>query len=110
MDSGATDIYFSTDAPVVNIDLAAPKVAVGTAMGQIQQFAGTGNLSLPHLPTEVPIKGHLMPDFCNTLIGVGALCYADCTVTFTREAVIVSNKQGTVVLTGWCEATGPQLC
>ena len=50
-----------------------------------------------------------MPGFHHTLIGVGTLCDADYTVTFTRESVIVSNKQGTVVLTCWREATGHRI-
>ena len=36
VDSGATDIYFATDAPVFNIDHAEPKVTLGTAIGQTQ--------------------------------------------------------------------------
>ena len=94
---------------MVNIDHAAPKVTVGTATGQTQQSAGTVNLALPHLPSEFPIKGYLMPGFRHTLIGVGPLCDADCAVTFTRESVIICEKQGTAVLTGWREATGPRL-
>ena len=50
VDSGATDIYFSTNAPIVNIDLLAPKVKVGTETGKTQQSTGTGDLDLPHLP------------------------------------------------------------
>ena len=49
-DSGAIDIYFDTDDPVVNIDCMAPKVTVGTATRQTQQSAGTGNLALSHIP------------------------------------------------------------
>ena len=108
-DSGATDIYFSTDAPIVNIDLSAPKVKVGTATGQTQQSTGTGDLNLHHIPSGFPAKGHLMPGFCHNLIGVGPLCDAECTVTFTSEAVIVRYQQGTPVLTGWRESSGPQL-
>ena len=40
---------------------------------------------------------------------MGPLCDADCAVTFTREAVIVRDKQGTSVLNGWREATGTRL-
>ena len=109
VDSGSTDIYFSTDAPIVNIDLLAPKVKVGTATGQTQKSTGTGDLNLPHLPSGFPIKGHLMPGFCHTLIGVGPLCDVDCTVTFIREGVIVRYQQGTPMLTGWREASGPRL-
>ena len=50
-----------------------------------------------------------MPGFCHTLIGVGPLCDADCTVTFTREAAIVKDTQGTQLFTGWSEASGPRL-
>ena len=40
---------------------------------------------------------------------MGPLCDADYAFTFTCEAVIVSDKQVTAVLTGWREATGPRL-
>ena len=33
VDSGATDIYLSADALIVNVDRSAPKVKVGTATG-----------------------------------------------------------------------------
>ena len=109
VDSGVTEIYFSADAPIVNIDISAQKVKVGTTTGQTQQSTGTGDLNLPHIPSGFPITGHLMLGFCHTLIGVDPLCDADCTVTFAREAVIVRNQQSMPVLTGWCEASGPQL-
>ena len=50
-----------------------------------------------------------MPGFRYTLVGVGPLCDADCTVTFTHEAFIVRYIQGTAVLTGWSEATWVRL-
>ena len=34
VDSGATDVYFATDSLIVNINLSAPKIKVGTATGQ----------------------------------------------------------------------------
>ena len=37
-------------------------------------------------------------------------CNADCTFTFTREAVIVRDTRGTPVLTGWREDSGPRIC
>ena len=94
---------------MVNIDRAAQKVALGTATGQTQQSAGTGNLALPHLPLEFPIKGNLIHGLLHTLIGVGPLCDADCAVTLTFQAVIVCNSQGTAILTVWREAIGPRL-
>ena len=50
-----------------------------------------------------------MPGFKHTLIGVVTLCDADCTVTFTRAAVIVRDSQGIPVLTVWQEQSGPRL-
>ena len=89
VDSGATDIYFSSDAPIFNVDFSAPKVKVGTATGQSQKSTGTGDLNLPQLPSGFPITGHIILGFRYTLIGVGPLCDADYIVTFTRESVIV---------------------
>ena len=103
------DVYFSTDAPIVNIYLSAPKVKVGRATGQTQQSTGTGDLDLPYLSSGFPIKGHLMPGLQHTLIGVGPLCDANCTVTFKCETVILQEQQVTPVLTGWREASGSQL-
>ena len=67
------------------------------------------NLALPHIPLEFPTKWHLVPGFHHTLIGVVPLCDANCGVTFTRKAIIVRYKQGTAVLSGWRESTGPRL-
>ena len=83
------DIYFSTDAPVVNIDLLEQKVKIGTSTGQTQNSTGTGDLDIPHLLLGFPIKGHPMPGFRHTVIGVGALFDANCTVTFTFKAIII---------------------
>ena len=84
---------------MVNIDRAETKVTVGTSTGKTQQSTGTGDLNLTHLPSGFPIRGHLMTGFRHALIGVGLLCDANCTFTFTREAVIVRDQQGTSVLT-----------
>ena len=50
-----------------------------------------------------------MPGFHHTLIGIGPLYDADCTVTFTRAAVIVRYARGMPALTGWRENSGPRL-
>ena len=75
-------------------------------MGKTQQSTGTGELDLPHLPKGFLIKGHLMEGFHHTLIGVVPRCDAYCIFTFTQEAVVVQDQQGTPVLRGWCEALG----
>ena len=86
---------------MVNIDRSAPKVTVGKATGQTQSSAGTGELNTPKLPYDLPVTGHIIPGFKHTFIGVGPLFDADCTVTFTRAAVIVRDSQGSPVLTCW---------
>ena len=50
-----------------------------------------------------------MPGFRHTLIGVGPLCDADCTVTFTSAAVVVRDPHGNPVPTGWREQSGLRL-
>ena len=50
-----------------------------------------------------------MPGFIHTLIGVGSLCDADCTVTFLRESLIVRDQEGTPVITGLRKASGLRL-
>ena len=51
-----------------------------------------------------------MPGFRHTLIGVGPLGDAYCTVIFTRADVIVRDARGIPVLTGCREQSGPRLC
>ena len=106
IDSGAKEIYFSADAPMVNIDRSSPKVTVGTATGQTQSSTGTGELNIPKLPYGFPVTGHIVPGFKHTLKGVGPLCDADCTFTFTYAAVIVWDSKGSPVITGWREKSG----
>ena len=94
---------------MVNIDRTAPKVTVGTATGQTKLSTGTDELNLPKLPANFPVTGHIMQGFRHTLIGVGPLCDADCTVTFTSAAVVVRDPHGNPVLIGWRKQSGPRL-
>ena len=94
---------------MVNIDRTAPKVTVGTATGQTQLSTGTGELNLPKLPANFPVTGHIMPGFMHTLIVVGPLCDAYCTVMFTSAAVVVRYPHGNPLLTGWQEQSGLRL-
>ena len=50
-----------------------------------------------------------MTGILHTLIGVGLLRDAECTVTFTHAAVIVRDARGIPVLTGWRKHYGPRL-
>ena len=109
VDSGASNIYFAKDATICNFDSSAPKVNVGTATGQVQRSTGTAELNLPSLLANFPTKGHVMPSFKHTLLGIGKICDADCKVVFTKEAVVVYNAQQQPILSGWRETTGAKL-
>ena len=94
---------------MVKIDHNAPKVTFGTDTGQTQRSTVTGELILPKLPANFPVTGHIMAGFRHTIIGVGPLCDADCTVTFTSAAVVVRDLHSNPVLTGWREQSDPRL-
>jgi hypothetical protein len=50
-----------------------------------------------------------MPSFVNNLLSMGVFCDADCSVTFTKHTVTVTNKEGIVILTGFRETTGARM-
>ena len=109
MDSGASNIYLTPEAPMSIIDCTAQAIQVGTAAGVLQKLSATCNLASPHLPADFPKTGYVMPEFHKNLVGIGPMCNAGYTVKFTADAVIVSNQDGVPVITGWREATTPRL-
>ena len=50
-----------------------------------------------------------MPGFNHTLLGVGPIYDADCTVNFSHDAVVVRDATNIEILTGWCEEQAPYL-
>ena len=50
-----------------------------------------------------------MPGFQEKLVVVGPICDTNCTVTFTKHAVNIYSPNGTPIITGWRETTGPRL-
>ena len=50
-----------------------------------------------------------MPGFQENLIGIGPICDADYSVTFTKDAVSIYSPNGNRVLMGWREKEGPRL-
>ena len=50
-----------------------------------------------------------MPGFNHTILGVGPICNADCTVTFSRDAVVVHDATNRTILTGWREEQAPYI-
>ena len=107
-DTGASDIYLTPNAPVINIDTSAPKVRVGTATGAPQLSAGTGEVNLSQLPAECR-TGQIMPTFAHNLMGIGPLCDANCKVLFTADDVTVYDRHSKPILRGWRETDGAKL-
>ena len=66
-------------------------------------------LAIPQVKADFPTKGYIMPTFTNTLIGVGPICDADCTVVFKNEDATVLSPKGEPILQGWREEKLPRL-
>jgi len=109
MDSGVSDIFLMTGAPLVDVDKTVPKVSVCTAAGQPESSSATCKLARPDLPDDVPTSGYVMPGFHHNLLGIGKFCDAECKVLFTKTTVTIFNKDAVPVLTGWREADGAKL-
>ena len=50
-----------------------------------------------------------MPSFTNTIIGVGPICDADCTVVFTKKDVTVLSPKCKAIPTFWIKKKVPSL-
>ena len=84
VDSGATHMYIAPNAPYGQMNTTAKKLKVGTANGQAASSTATATPPIPQLDVDFPTKGYIMPTFKNTLIGVGPICDANCTVVFRK--------------------------
>ena len=91
VDSGATHLYIAPNAPYGQLDTTASKIRVGTANGKVEISTAKSILPIPQLSAEFPTTGYIMPTFTNTLIGVGPICDANCTVVFRKEDVTVMS-------------------
>ena len=101
VDSGATHLYIAPNAPHGPLDTRAATIKVGTANGQVVTSAAKATLPIPQLEADFPTTGYIIPSFTNTLIGVGPICDANCTVVFNKKDVIVISTEGKTILQGW---------
>ncbi len=99
-DSGATGFYYAPAAPLANIKHDSAPIAVGTASGQRHVSTTTADHQIPDLPADFPRTGHVMKHFKDTLLGLGPICDAGCTVTFDNKAVTIRDSNGKIVLGG----------
>ena len=84
VDSGATPMYIAPNTLYGKMNTTENKIRVGTANGQVASSIATATLPIPQLNADFPTKGYIMPTFTNTLIGVGPICDANCTVVFRK--------------------------
>ena len=100
VDSGATHIYIAPNAPYKKMDTTGKHIRVGTANVQVANSTAMATLPIPQVKADFPTKGYIMTTFTNTLIGVGPICDADCTVVFKKEDVTVLSPKGEPILQG----------
>ena len=89
-----------------NVDTTAPKAIVRVANGKKVTSIATATLPIPQLARDFPTTGHVMPSFQHTLIGLGPICDAGCTVNFTTHNVTVLSPTDVPILSGWRESGG----
>ena len=109
VDSEATHMYIAPNIAYGKINTTKKQIRVGTANGQVASSIATATLPIPQLNADFLTKGYIMPTFTNTLIGVGPICDANCTVVFSKEYVTVLSPKGKPILQGWRENKYPRL-
>ena len=92
VDSGATHLYISPNAPHGPLDIIASRIRVGTENGQVATSAAKATLPIPQFSADFPTTGYIMPTFTNTIIGIGPICDANFTVVFKKQDVTVISK------------------
>jgi hypothetical protein len=107
--SGASGIYFASNALVANLNPTAPSVGVRVANGlPVRSVTSTTLASAPSL-SPVAMQGHVMPYLPHTLIGLGPFADLGCQIVFSKHAVSVIHPDGHSILDGWREQDGPHL-
>ncbi len=108
-DTGATDHYFMTTAPLTDINPDAPRTTIRTATGEQCTSTARAQLAIPAIPSEAARTGHIIPGLTNNLLSLGKLCDAGCTAQLDKHMLHVHNKHGNLILTGHRKPTGARL-
>ena len=72
-DTGATNICYSPDAPLLKLDTSATRVHVGTANGHMDRSSATAEAATPQLAHDFPTTGYIMNYFKHTLVDIGPI-------------------------------------
>ncbi|KAL7478485.1 hypothetical protein ACHAW6_009047 [Cyclotella cf. meneghiniana] len=107
-DTGASGHYFLPHTPLTNVNANAPCTTIRTATGQPLLSTGTATLNLPDLPPDA-WHGHIVPGLTHNLLSIGMLCDAGCTACFIANTLTITNKAGTVILSGTHDTSEPPL-
>ena len=108
-DTGASDHYFTTDAPLLDINPAGPRTTIRTATGEAKASSATAVLAIPAIPTLAARTGHIIPGFTNNLLSLGKLCDADCSAYLDKRQMVIHDNTGKEILKGIREPTGARL-
>ena len=85
VDSGETYLYIAPNAPHGPMDTSAIRIRVGTANRKASTSISKATLHIPQLAEDFPTTGYIMPTFTNTLIRIGPIFDANCTVVFNKQ-------------------------
>ena len=102
-------LYIDTQAPHGPPNSSDPKIRVGASNVQVVLSTTTATLPIPQRGNDIPCEVHIMPSFTNTLVDIGPICDACCTVTFTEHNVTVFFLLGKPILTVWRETVMPKM-
>ena len=109
VDPGETHLYIALSPPHGPPDTSASTISEGTANGQVENSSEKATLPIPKLAVDFPTTGYIMPSFTNTLVGVGPICDAHCTVIFTKQDVTVLLTKCKAILIGWRDKKLPRI-
>ena len=101
VDSGTTHLYIAPNAPHGTLDTSGSRIILGTENGQVEISTAKATLLIPKLAANFPTTGYTMPTFTNTLIGIGSICDANCTVVSKKQDVTVISPEGKPIIQGW---------
>ena len=85
VDSRASGIYLTPEAPKNQVNWSSPDIQLGTASGQTQTPSASCKLDMPGLPKHLPTSGHVMPEFHHNPLGIGEFFDAYCKGTLNKN-------------------------
>ena len=97
-DTGASDNYVTTKAPLINKKINPHHIKIGLPNGQPLQSTHIGNIQLnvPHDARQT----HVIPGLKHNLVSIGKLCDEGCGAWFEKDKVTIYNAEGKELLHG----------